>query len=133
MNLLLDTNVLLLAANGELPKDVLALIESRENTNSYSVAAIWEIVIKVGTGKLKLNMNAKEFEAAILSRGYKAIAINSEHAHAVSMLKDIHRDPFDRIMIAQALVGGYDFVTCDAQLTRYGSHIIYYARQKSVD
>ena len=127
MKLLLDTNILMFAALGELPKAAQHLLEDEENQLYYSVAAIWELIIKTGTGKLDLQMSAKEFETELIAAGYQALPINSKHAHCLSTLKNVHRDPFDRIMLAQALHEGMDFISTDHLLTQYGSFVVYYA------
>lgn len=128
MNLLLDSNMIILAAKDELPQASRQFIENPSNRLFYSVAAIWEMTIKYASGKLPLPVSPQRIERGLLQSGYTCIEIYSEHIKRLSSLKEIHKDPFDRIMIAQSLTEGLDFVTCDALLTRYGEQVIYYAR-----
>jgi PIN domain nuclease of toxin-antitoxin system len=75
-----------------------------------------------------LPISPQLIEQGLLQSGYSSVDITSRHVKILSALKDVHRDPFDRIMIAQALVENFSFLTCDVLLTRYGEQVIYYAR-----
>ncbi|MDR1015475.1 MAG: type II toxin-antitoxin system VapC family toxin [Coriobacteriales bacterium] len=125
MRLLLDTNVLLFGALGELPKEADALINDLGNEVHYSSAAIWEITIKARSGKLELNMPTKAFENELLRQGYRPLGIAPEHAHQTAFLIDVpgHKDPFDRIMVAQSICEGMLLVTTDQALAAYGQTV----------
>jgi PIN domain nuclease of toxin-antitoxin system len=121
MKLLLDTNVLLLGALGELSAEADVLINDQNNEVHYSSAAIWEIAIKTKSGKLELNMSTRAFENELLRQGYQPLSVASEHAHQTVLLIDVpgHKDPFDRIMVAQSICEGMTLITTDQALVAY--------------
>jgi PIN domain nuclease of toxin-antitoxin system len=125
MRLLLDTNVLLLGALGELPAKADALINDSNNEVHYSSAAIWEIAIKTKSKKLDLNMSTRAFENELLRQGYQPLSVASEHAHQTALLIDIpgHKDPFDRIMVAQSICEGMTLITTDQTLATYDRNV----------
>jgi PIN domain nuclease of toxin-antitoxin system len=125
MRLLLDTNVLLFGALGELAAEADTLINDLNNEVYYSSAAIWEIAIKVKSDKLKLNMSTRAFENELLRQGYQPLSLTPEHAHQTAFLIDApgHKDPFDRIMIAQSICEGMTLITSDQTLAAYGQTI----------
>ncbi len=121
MRLLLDTHVFLWsAANPEkLSTDARAAIEDAANEVFVSAAVAWEIAIKY-PGDLDLPSHPSSYvPARVASLGFKPLPISHAHALAVSDLPAHHKDPFDRIMIAQALVEGFTLVTADAESLRY--------------
>jgi PIN domain nuclease of toxin-antitoxin system len=122
VRLLLDTNVLLLGALGVLSEEADRLINDPNNEIHYSSAAIWEIVIKVKSGKLELNMSTRDFENELLLQEYRPLNITPDHAHQTLFLDDVlqHKDPFDRIMVAQSIYEGMTFLTTDKALASYG-------------
>lgn len=92
-----------------------------ETVRLLSVASIWEIAIKHDLGKLPLPSAPQDFIPSRLSiTGTEALAITASHALRVSILPRIHRDPFDRMIVAQALVEGVPVLTVDRMLGRYG-------------
>jgi len=118
MNLLLDTHILLwwLDDNASLPANAREAIADTDNMIILSAAVIWEIRIKQGIGKLKI---APNFYNVIKEQGFEMLAITSDHAYAVGDLPKHHRDPFDRILIAQAMLEGFTIVTHDAIFNKY--------------
>lgn len=118
MNLLLDTHILLwwLDDHASLPVNAREAIADTDNLIILSAAVIWEIRIKQGIGKLKIEPN---FYNVIKEQGFEMLAITSDHANAVGDLPKHHRDPFDRILIAQAMLGGFTVVTHDAIFNKY--------------
>ena len=118
MNLLLDTHILLwwLDDNASLSTNVRGAIADTDNVIILSAAVIWEIRIKQGIGKLKI---APDFYDVIIEQGFEMLAITSDHAYAVGDLPKHHRDPFDRILIAQAMLEGFTIVTHDAIFNKY--------------
>ena len=126
MRLLLDTHLLLWAARGEprMPSRALELINHPTNDLLFSAANIWEVVIKNSLGRDDFRVNPQVLRARLLENGYAELPILSKHALFVAGLPDLHRDPFDRILIAQALVEQVTLVTGDAALGRYSTSIV---------
>jgi PIN domain nuclease of toxin-antitoxin system len=118
MNLLLDTHILLwwLDDNASLPVNAREAIADTDNLIILSAAVIWEIRSKQAIGKLKI---APNFYDVIKEQGFEMLAITSDHAYAVGDLPKHHPDPFDRILIAQALLEGFTLVTHDAIFNKY--------------
>lgn len=121
MKLLLDTHILLWAAQGveHLPLDAYALMNDRENELLFSVASLWEIVIKCGLGREDFKVDSRLLRRSLLDNDYLELPIRSEHAVAIEALPPIHKDPFDRMLIAQATAEGITLLTADALLTKY--------------
>ncbi len=121
MKLLLDTHILLWAAQGveHLSVDAHTLMNDRENELLFSVASLWEIVIKCGLGREDFKVNPRILRRSLLDNDYRELPILSEHAVAIEALPPIHKDPFDRMLIAQATVEGITLLTADAQLAKY--------------
>ncbi len=121
MKLLLDTHLLLWAAQDSplLSKTAQQLITDTENILHFSVVSLWEIVIKTGRGKLDFQVNAAKMRRHLLDNGYVEVPIVSNHAIAVSTLPALHKDPFDRLLVAQAMVEGITLLTVDPEIVRY--------------
>lgn len=85
----------------------------------FSAASIWEVVIKNSLGRSDFRIEPQKLRSGLIEYGYDELEINSEHALAVGHLPSIHRDPFDRILLAQALVEGITLYTMDPLLARY--------------
>jgi PIN domain nuclease of toxin-antitoxin system len=121
VKLLLDTHLLLWAA-GEprrLSRKARALIEAKANSLLFSPASLWEIVIKSQLGREDFRADARVLRRALLDHGYRELPIASEHVVALQTLPAIHKDPFDRILIAQAVVEGITLLTADERVARY--------------
>ncbi|MBN1426221.1 type II toxin-antitoxin system VapC family toxin [Candidatus Fermentibacteria bacterium] len=118
MNLLLDTHILLwwLADSPELDQAPKEAIGDRENVVFISAASLWEIMIKKALGKLDL---PDEFEAVVSQEPFLHLEVSAAHAFMVGRLPPHHRDPFDRMLIAQALVEGLTLVTADPFIRKY--------------
>lgn len=121
MKLLLDTHLLLWAANEpkRLPKAARVLIEDAENELLFSAASIWEITIKSSLGREDFRVDARLLRRGLLDNGYIELPITSEHAVNVDHLPSTHKDPFDRILVAQATVEGITLLTNDRKLVDY--------------
>jgi PIN domain nuclease of toxin-antitoxin system len=121
VKLLLDTHLLLWAASEpkRLPKAARALIEDAENELLFSAASVWEITIKCSLGRKDFQVDARILRRGLLDNGYIELPITGEHAVNVDHLPSIHRDPFDRILVAQATVEGITLVTNDRKLLEY--------------
>lgn len=121
MNLLLDTRLLLWAVvdSPRLPASARRLIANPSTDIAFSVASIWEIAIKHGRGRENFIVDPGQMRTQLLDRGFEEIAITGDHAMIVAGLPPIHRDPFDRLLLAQTMVEGLTLLTTDAQLVRY--------------
>jgi len=122
---LFDTHVLLWAAGdpGRLSVETRSLIEDPNNNLLFSVASIWEIAIKRGLGREDFQVEPRMLRRGLLDNGYEELAITSEHVVAIDSLPNIHKDPFDRLLIAQAMSEGIILLTSDDRLLQYGSPV----------
>lgn len=125
MNLLLDTHLLLWAA-GE-PKRLSAkartLLLDPANHLVFSSASLWEISIKNRLERSDFNVDPRRLWRMLLVNGYRELPVTSEHAVAVNELPPLHKDPFDRILIAQARVEGLLLLTVDKAVAKYGDAV----------
>ena len=121
MNLLLDTHVLLWAAGlpERLPAAARTMIEDPGTELSFSAASLWEIVIKRGLDRTDFSVEPHLLQRGLLESGYAELAVTGAHALAVDLLPPIHKDPFDRILIAQAQSEGITLLTADETVGRY--------------
>jgi PIN domain nuclease of toxin-antitoxin system len=126
VRLLLDTHVLVWSLgiltpepNGSILAATVALMEEETTELYFSPVAVWEVALKNALGRVEFRLDPHVFRRTLLENGYIELAITSEHAAAVGMLPGIHRDPFDRIQIAQATLEGMTLLTNDATILRY--------------
>ncbi|MBA8899270.1 type II toxin-antitoxin system VapC family toxin [Phyllobacterium sp. P30BS-XVII] len=121
MKLLLDTHLLLWAAGSpeKLTPGARAAIENPLNELLFSSASLWEIAIKRGLDRVNFQIDARVLRRGLLDNGYQELPITSEHAVSIESLPPIHKDPFDRILIAQATVEGITLLTADTIVARY--------------
>lgn len=121
MNLLLDTHLLLWAAGqpDKLSTDARRLLDNMDNVLYFSAANLWEVAIKNGLGRDDFQVEPRLLRRGLLDNGYDELAITSQHAAAVADLPPIHKDPFDRILVAQALTEGFTLLTSDALVAKY--------------
>ena len=121
MKLLLDTHVLLWAAGepARLSASARRLINDVNNEPLFSVASLWEIAIKRGLGRKDFQVDARLLRRGLLDNGYSELPITSNHVIAVEDLPAIHKDPFDRLLVAQATVEGITLLTLDLVVARY--------------
>lgn len=121
MKLLLDTHVLLWAAGSpaQLPSVARTLLEDTDNELMFSAASLWEIVIKRSLGRADFQVDARVLRRGLLDNGYLELPITSEHTVFIDSLPPIHKDPFDRILIAQATVEGITLLSADALVAQY--------------
>ena len=121
MRLLLDTHVLLwaVAASRRLPKSARALIQDQENEVFYSAASVWEVSIKAGFRRSDFEIDVEQFHASLPQAGFSEMPVRAAHAVAVSKLPELHSDPFDRMLVAQALLEPLVLVTNDELLAKY--------------
>ncbi len=121
MRLLLDTQAVIwhYHDNPALGKKAAAAIESDANHIVISTVSILEMTIKVGSGKLKLEKPVIDIIARYKAKGVQILSVNEEHALGVGELPDIHRDPFDRLLVAQAKLDNLTLVTVDERIQQY--------------
>ena len=125
MNLLLDTHLLLWAASEpqRLPSKARTLLLDPANHLLFSSASLWEISIKNGLERSDFNVDPRRLWRMLLINGYRELPITSEHTVAVNDLPHLHKDPFDRILIAQARVEGLTLLTADKAVAKYGDGV----------
>jgi PIN domain nuclease of toxin-antitoxin system len=121
MKYLLDTQILLWAASdpARLKPALRRLLQVEENVLLFSAASIWEVAIKVSLARDDFVADPRVLRRGLLDNGYVELAISGAHAAAVVDLPSIHRDPFDRLLVAQAQVEGVTLLTADAIVARY--------------
>lgn len=126
MNLLLDTHVALWAITDspKLAQKARELIESPKSSIWVSAASIWEIAIKHGLGRGDMPISGVQAHRYFQDSGYRLLSIEPEHAAAIDTLPAHHADPFDRILVAQALIEPMRLITHDPMLARYGDTVI---------
>jgi PIN domain nuclease of toxin-antitoxin system len=121
VNLLLDTHILLWAAAepAKLSSEATSLITNEENPLYFSAASVWEVVIKNGLGRPDFHVDPHILRRGLVDNGYLELPISSQHTLAVAHIPDIHKDPFDRILVAQAETEGFLLLTNDELVGRY--------------
>ena len=125
MNLLLDTHLLLWAASEpeRLSAGVRTLLLDPANQLVFSAASLWEISIKDGLERADFNVDPRRLWRMLLVSGYRELPVTSEHTVAVNELPRLHKDPFDRILVAQARVEGLTLLTVDKAVAKYGDGV----------
>lgn len=125
MRLLLDTHVLLWAKvePQRLTASLQQVIADPDNEPMFSTASIWEVAIKQSLRRDDFHVDAAVLRRSLLESGYVELPVLGEHAVAVASLPGIHGDPFDRMLLAQAMVEQIELFTVDRQLARYGGPI----------
>jgi PIN domain nuclease of toxin-antitoxin system len=125
VTLLLDSQILLWAVNqpGRLPAVARALLTNPDNDLLFSPASLWEIAIKNTLGRDDFRVEPRVLRRGLLDNGYAELPITSEHAVNIDSLPRLHKDPFDRILLAQAISEGITLLTTDAQVARYGGPV----------
>ena len=125
MKLLLDTHMLLWAAAGTLPKDAEKMVTDGNNALYFSPASIWEIGNKKNLGRSDFKADLEVLRRGLLDNQYQELPITSLHALAVNDLPQIHKDPFDRMLLAQAKAEGITLLTSDSTLREYSGPVIF--------
>ena len=121
MKLLLDSHLLLWAAgqNERLSAEARTLLDDPGNELVFSAASLWEITIKRGLGRADFQVDPRLLRRGLLDNGYVELQISSQHAIAVDTLPPLHKDPFDRLLVAQAQVEGLLLLTHDREIAAY--------------
>ncbi|OYW62825.1 MAG: twitching motility protein PilT [Bosea sp. 12-68-7] len=125
MRALLDTHLLLWNAGrpDRLSAEARRIIDASESELYFSAASLWEIAIKTSLGRSDFSVDARLLRRGLLDRGFVEVPVRGEHAVAIGDLQPIHKDPFDRILVAQARVEGITLLTSDSTIARYGGSI----------
>jgi PIN domain nuclease of toxin-antitoxin system len=125
VKLLIDTHLLLWAAAmpQRLSPRAVARLEAPENRLQFSAASLWEIAIKAGLGRSDFTVDPRRLRQGLIDNDYEELPLTGAHALALADLPALHKDPFDRILIAQAKVEGLTLLTADATLARYGAPV----------
>jgi PIN domain nuclease of toxin-antitoxin system len=125
MKLLLDTHIVLWAAGqpDKLSTSARELLLDKRNALFFSSASIWEIVIKRTLGRADFKVDPHRLRKMLVINDYTEIPVTSEHALRVDTLPPLHKDPFDRILIAQARSEGLVLITVDSSVISYGDAV----------
>ena len=121
MKLLLDTHLLLWAAGQpeRLSAAARAQLDNPRNELLFSAASLWEIAIKHTLGREDFRVEPRLLRRGLLDNGYTELPVTSQHAVSIGGLPLVHKDPFDRLLLAQALIEGVTLLTADVQLAAY--------------
>jgi PIN domain nuclease of toxin-antitoxin system len=119
VRLLLDTHILIWWVTGDrrLPKSLRDRILSDENDVAVSAATFWEIAIKARLGRIDIDL--EKLRSAVLADGFTEVPVQTAHTLLLTALPDHHRDPFDRLLIAQSIVERHRLVTRDKSILAY--------------
>lgn len=125
MILLLDTHLLLWAAGSpeKLSPAAQSLLQNPGNELVFSAASLWEIEIKRGLGRPDFSVDPRRLRQGLLANRYRELPVTGEHAIALGRLAPLHKDPFDRILVAQAEVEGVRLLTSDRLVGQYGGSV----------
>lgn len=126
MNLLLDTHLLIWmsSASERLSSRARTLIEASGNRVFFSVASLWEIAIKRSLRRPDFTVDAHILRSHLLESGYFELDVTGDHAVFVDTLPPIHREPFDRLLVAQAIIEGLTLLTADSKVAAYPGPIL---------
>lgn len=127
MNLLLDAHALIWFLSGDrrLSNNARYAIEAANNRKSISIASLWEMAIKVSLGRLEFSMGFRGFLNLIEENGFEITPLHFNHFMILSQLEFKHRDPFDRMMVAQCLSDNLIFVTKDEIIKHYDVNVLW--------
>jgi len=118
---LLDTHILLWAATSpnKLSRKTRRLLEDTENALVFSVVSLWEVVVKRSLERDDFQVDPRELRRGLIDNGYEELPVTGAHALALEDLPSLHKDPFDRMLLAQARVEGLSLLTADERLLQY--------------
>jgi PIN domain nuclease of toxin-antitoxin system len=121
MKLLLDTRILLwtIAESRRLSSAARALIGRPDNALTFSSVSLWEVAIKAERGRDELRIDVSSLRRSLFDNEYEELPVTGAHAAALAGLPPIHKDPFDRMLIAQAAVEGLTLLTSDRTVAKY--------------
>jgi PIN domain nuclease of toxin-antitoxin system len=121
VTLLVDTHLLLWAAGHpeRLSAAARRLLNDPKHTLAFSAVSLWEIAIKHSLGRGDFRVEPRVLRRRLIESGYVELPVTSDHAVNIDALPALHKDPFDRLLLAQAHFEGFTLVTVDAQMARY--------------
>jgi len=128
MRILIDTHILIWHGLSMLPSSAQSYIQDEANTLLFSPASIWEVVIKRGLNRPDFDVDPYALANGLLADGFCELPITTNHALGISSLPTIHKDPFDRILLAQAISEGIILLTFDDSLAKYGPPVVFIAK-----
>ena len=102
-----------------MPPEAARLVDDTDNELVFSVASLWEIAIKSALGRAEFQVDASTLRRSALDNAYRELPITGDHAVRVATLPPHHKDPFDRLLVAQAQVEGVVLLTADKMVARY--------------
>ena len=122
MRLLVDTHLLLWATarSRRLPREARRLLEDPANEVYFSAASLWEIVIKVALRRSDFKVDIGLLRTALVEMGFAELPVTGAHAETLARLPPVHKDPFDRMLVAQSLAEPLILLTNDGVLAAYG-------------
>jgi PIN domain nuclease of toxin-antitoxin system len=122
MRVLVDTHLLLWAAasSRRLSKEARLLLEDADNEVFFSAASLWEVAIKAALRKADFKVDVPMLRRALADMGFVELPVSAAHAERLAALPPVHRDPFDRMLVAQSLVEPMVLLTNDSTLAAYG-------------
>ena len=123
--LLLDTHLLLWAAFSpeKLSPEACEILRSRQTPLAFSLVTLWEVAIKTSLARPDFSVDPQRLQRALLAEGFVEVPITAAQIVRVATLPWVHRDPFDRLLVAQAIEDRLTLLTSDATLKRYGSFV----------
>jgi len=126
LKLLLDTHIILWVAGApeKLSESTHALLQASDNSLFFSAASIWEIVIKLGLGGKDFKVDPSRLRKMLMQNGYAELPITAEHALKIESLPALHKDPFDRLLLAQARAEGMMLLTVDPLIAQYQDSVL---------
>lgn len=121
MTYLLDTHLVIWipAADPRISRRARLILNDSANRFVFSTVCLWEIAIKRSIGKIDPRIDPRELRFQLRDAGYEELVVSGDHAVAVEGLPFVHKDPFDRLLIAQAMVEGFTLLTVDTTIARY--------------
>jgi PIN domain nuclease of toxin-antitoxin system len=127
VNLLLDTHAILWFAAGDdrLSETARRAIESPGTTNYVSMGSWWEVAIKCSLNRLRLDLPIEDFMAERINEGFRVLGLETQHLAHLTTLPFHHRDPFDRLIICQALAENMPICTGDSRFAAYGVQVVW--------
>jgi PIN domain nuclease of toxin-antitoxin system len=130
VRVLLDTQIVLWAAYSpeKLPRQAQGVLLDESNELFFSTASIWEVSIKFQLNKPDFQVNPLTLYEGLLANDYSELWINARHVVGITSLPMIHKDPFDRLLVAQAKLESMSLLTCDETISRYAPDILFIAR-----
>ena len=131
---LLDTHILIWATHDDLlpllPAEASAIITDAEGDVFFSAASIWEATIKASLGRADFDVDPEKTMLCAIANGYRELPIHATHTVGVGALPPIHKNPFDRLLIAQARACDLKLVTADDAISAYGAGILLVSREE---